>query len=283
MRVGTNHQPVTVPSTGAIALAAAPAADRVLTAALDKLGGQISEIVLLALEKESTRLERDSAKKTITALGKDLERQHATQLKQMRDAMQAATHKGWLQKLLTVCKIVSAAAGLLSGGALGAIAGALILASMALEKSHPKIALGLQLAAAGLMVGGAAADLVAGAGQAAKTSQVALDSATKSVQTLDGVTLPAGVSWQAVANGTAAVAHVGAGVATVGVGYYAGQELHIQADQLRTRELVENDTSERKDGLKDLREVYERDERATGHAHDINRLRSDIATASLRA
>jgi hypothetical protein len=291
MRVNTQPQVVVAGSAGASA-AGSPlsASDPVLTSALDKLGGQISEILVLALEKESTKLETQGATKTIRALGKDLESQHASQLKQMRDAIDASQHKSWWQKLVTVFKVISIAAGALSGGTLGAIAAAMVATAMVLEKTHPKIALGLQLAASALIVSSAAGNLFSAGDAAAKSGHAMLDSASKTVQGLDGTLVPGSVEaasqaktmLQSGACWVGGGAQIGAGAASCAVGYYGAKQLTIEAERLRIGTEVETAQGEQKDEVGQLRDSLEHGQKAYDAASEIGRQRYVIATAAIQ-
>jgi hypothetical protein len=238
-----------------------PVADGVLAGALHKLSLASPELTLLALEKESNRLGVTASESMLHSFGTYVAAEHVANQEQLRKAIAAASSKSWWQKLLTVFKVIAIAASLATGGTVGAVAAGLMVAAWALEKSHPKVALGLQLAAVGLLVSNAATNVVA-SGVNATTAACA--------------------GWQAGTKYVGGAAMVGCAVGTAMVGHYQAAELRAQSARLLAKELLEQAQQGQRDEIAFIKALLERDARVTRDCVRVGESRHAAAVAAIR-
>jgi hypothetical protein len=261
--------PEPLPVRGSVRAAAAPempvpkaVAPGLLQGAMAKLGKIGSELTLLALESDSTRLSLNGSKDVVRALGKFIATEHAATQEQFRKSMEAAKHKAWWQKFLIAFKVIAIAASLATGGTMGAIAAGLMVAAWAVEKSHPKVALGLQLAAVTILVTNAAVDIMASGANAVAV---------------------ASVSWRAGCKYVAAGAQVGSGIGTAMVGHYSASELRADAARLLLKQQVEQTQQDQRDELAFMKALYEHGREVERDCNQITEFRNDGAAAAIRA
>jgi hypothetical protein len=232
-----------------------------LVGALVKLSASTPELTLLALEKESDRLGVAASEHMIRSLGSFIAAEHAANQEHLRKAIAAASSKGWWQKFLAVLKGIAIAASLATSGTVGALAAGLMVAAWAVERSHPKVALGLQLAAVGLLVGNAVTSIAApGANTAAG----------------------AGATWRAGAKYVAGGAQVGCALGTAMVGHYQAAELHAEAARLLAKQLLERSQQGQRDELSFMKALLEQDARVTRNCATMGESRHDATVAAIR-
>jgi hypothetical protein len=233
-----------------------------VTGAMTKLGMVSSELTLLALESDNTRVGLATSRDVIRALGRFIAVEHAATQEQFRKSMAAAKHKAWWQKFLIAFRVISIAASLATGGVTGAIAAGLMVAAWAVEKSHPKVALGLQLAAVALLLSDAAANIIASSSNVATGASAGFRAGCKYV---------------------AAGAQVGSGIGTAMVGHYSASELRADAARLLLKQQVEQTQQNQRDGLAFMKALYQHGQEVERDCNQITELRNDGAAASIRA
>ena len=237
-----------------------PIAPGVLDSALAKMTGASDDIQLLALEHEANQIEAGGARSLIRTRAAKLASAHRERQAQLQKAMDAAKNKSWWQKLLSVFKYVAIAASACTGVA-GAVAAGLMLAATLLEKKYPKLALVLQCA-------GGAVTLGAGIG--------AFCGAAKAVST-------AGKVAQAAGKLTGAGAAAGGAVATGMRAKYQHDETEADAGGLAAQSVIDLQKAEQRDLLERVKQLYDRDSRATRTFQSIIDRRAQVAAAALRA
>jgi hypothetical protein len=229
---------------------------------MTKLGKLSAELALLALETDSTRVGLAASKDVIHALSRFIAVEHAATQEQFRKSMEAAKHKAWWQKFLTVFRVISIAASLATGGMTGVIAASLMVAAWAVEKSHPKVALGLQMAAVALLVTDAAANIIASGSKAAAAVSTGFKAGCKYV---------------------AAGAQVGSGLGTAMIGKYTADGLRADAARLQLKQLVEQDQQSQRDEIAFMKALYEHQREVERDCNQITEIRHETATAAIRA
>jgi hypothetical protein len=259
-----------------------------LLTARDTLGTDTSEIAVLSLQKETDRLEICGARSLLRAIGTKLAADHRSRLAEIRRLKEAAGKKHFWQKLLTVFKYLSIAAGALSGGTLGLCAAALVTIALLVEKKAPRVALALNIAAAAISLGDAARCAVRAISTA---SQGALASASPGLMSrvgalVDKVTAPltslvrASQPWIRI---SAAACSAGAAVSSGGAAHASAEEMSSQAQGLLASRRCEQDREDAREEIHLARSVSETDIRATRALSDIAAKRADSMLAPLRA
>jgi hypothetical protein len=202
-------------------LSLAPTSGISAPAGLDVASSVLGEIGVLAAQLEAGHVENESTQGVIKAAGAKLLIDHEAKLRQLIKAIKAADNKSVWQKVLTAFKIVGALAAACTGNPVALLAAALIITGVALEKTNPKAAMGLQLAGAALMVANAAGNL-----------------AGTAVLPAGATVTPLGAS-SAVPQYVTAGSLGGMGVSTIRVGQLGALELHADAARLRAEHRIE--------------------------------------------
>ena len=105
----------------------------------------LSEIGALVTQLQTSRVENESSQGIIKAAGAKLLVEHEAKLQQLVKAIKAADNKSVWQKVLTAFKVIGALAAACTGNPVALLAATLIITGVALEKTNPKAAMGLQL------------------------------------------------------------------------------------------------------------------------------------------
>jgi hypothetical protein len=237
-----------------------PVAAGVLKSALAKMTGAGDDLQLLALEHEANQIEAAGGRSLIRTKGAKLAIHHKERQVQLQKAMDAAKSKSWWQKLLGVFKYVAIAASACTG-ITGAIAAGLMVAATLIEKKYPKLALVLRCAGGAVTMGAGMAAFF-GAAKAAST---------------------AGQLVQVGAKLTGAGASAGGAVATGMQAKYQHDEARADASSLAAQSLIEQQKGAQRDELDLLKQLNDRDLRATRTFLSIIERRAQVATAALRA